>query len=913
MRNRIYAAALCYGVAALLPGAPLLHGKVSPGGGVPRSPGASQAGNRLVGKLPNGLSYFIERGGQPGEKTQFSLIVRVGDAQYLPRENDVAHVVEHIVFNKLRDEPTSGTLRDRVARHGGVVGTDATANTGLVSTRYTLRMPNEPEAQRAALDILRDWGTPAALTDLEIDRERKVVIEEHRRSPPAAMRELTTRMRTWFRGNRYLDHQPDPIGTISATPASIRALHAKWYTPANMAVVVVGDIDPSAMLSEITGRFADLAAGSGPLIAADPTSWSAQGGRYVPTTGADQEETSVEVTFKHRATRAGVAEQAREAAMLLLSRRLIADAAANLNRRHDAPWTSLNMQARQLPGIGAAILTFGGGVKSGEARAALADILGLVSTIRRQGFGTADIERARADVLSGLPEGPLSATQSASLWEAQFISGRSEASPLDIRSAVQNLTPAAFNTGIGVLLSPADRDIFLFFPQADLGSIPSRIDVERMIRRARTQEPVRLDRPALKEWRLSSVPENPPAAATGAEEAGGFIRWTLPRSGATVLYRQVSSSKARLVMRRKGGVEGLDPEMARQARLAFAMVQDSGLGGLDKFELADVLAARKSSLQLSLGDRSEGLSVDGPASEWRSLLGLARTVLLEPQCHEAALRTRLHAPRHLGRSRASDDAAFFQMVAEKLGMKTTVIPAANQGDSAASLCALYRRLLGDARGMTIAVESDVPPEAVYPDIAAALDIPGQPFERIAGTDASVAETAAGRDVLKRGLDSSATVALTMQRAAAGGDRVDASWPLVGEIMTRRLMHRLREVEKGTYAANAALTGGVRSDRINFSINFSCDAANVDRLIEAAKDEVRRLAVEGISAEEYAAAIRITAQRPIGLSERVDRWMAGKGLLPAQPLDREDLNAAIRDVIDVSRLREFVRLPGDPPT
>ncbi|MGG2377382.1 M16 family metallopeptidase, partial [Salmonella enterica] len=50
-----------------------------------------------------------------------------------------------------------------------------------------------------------------------------------------------------------------PIGTVAslqaATADSVRAFHDKWYRPDNSVIVVAGDVDPAALVAEITQWF----------------------------------------------------------------------------------------------------------------------------------------------------------------------------------------------------------------------------------------------------------------------------------------------------------------------------------------------------------------------------------------------------------------------------------------------------------------------------------------------------------------------------------------------------------------------------------------------------------------------------------------------------------------------------------
>lgn len=63
-----------------------------------------------VGKLPNGLTYFIRHNEQPKERANFYIVQRVGSMQEEDNQSGLAHFLEHMAFNGSRHFPGKGMI-----------------------------------------------------------------------------------------------------------------------------------------------------------------------------------------------------------------------------------------------------------------------------------------------------------------------------------------------------------------------------------------------------------------------------------------------------------------------------------------------------------------------------------------------------------------------------------------------------------------------------------------------------------------------------------------------------------------------------------------------------------------------------------------------------------------------------------
>jgi len=219
-----------------------------------------------VGRLANGLQYFVRANGQPQGRAELRLVVDAGSILETDAQRGLAHFVEHMAFNGTRRFPKAD-LVNFLERVGVRFGPDLNAYTSFDETVYMLQVPTDTAVLVSkALDILEDWAHGLSLDTTEIRKERGVVVEEWRSGRGAQMRMTYKQFPVILHGSKYATRLP--IGTrenLETFPDSLaRAFYRDWYRPDLMTVVAVGDFDPKQMEADIKRRFARIPAVSKP-------------------------------------------------------------------------------------------------------------------------------------------------------------------------------------------------------------------------------------------------------------------------------------------------------------------------------------------------------------------------------------------------------------------------------------------------------------------------------------------------------------------------------------------------------------------------------------------------------------------------------------------------------------------------
>ncbi len=212
-----------------------------------------------VGKLDNGLTYYIRKNDKPAQRAEFYLATNVGAIQEeQPAQDGLAHFLEHMCFNGTANFPGKAIL-DYLRSIGAEFGRNINASTGVEETQYMLN--NIPVARESVVDsclmILRDYSHFVTNADSEIDAERGVIIEERRQRRTADWRMHEQSLPYYFAGTKYAECTLIGLQEHLETfkPESLRSFYETWYHPGNQAVVVVGDIDVDRTEAKIKELF----------------------------------------------------------------------------------------------------------------------------------------------------------------------------------------------------------------------------------------------------------------------------------------------------------------------------------------------------------------------------------------------------------------------------------------------------------------------------------------------------------------------------------------------------------------------------------------------------------------------------------------------------------------------------------
>jgi zinc protease len=167
----------------------------------------------------------------------------------------MAHAQEHMAFRGC-----AGMTADQTSAIYALLGGENNADTQQSITQYFATVPSADVdvALQAQATCLRGIDDSQA----EWDQERGAIEQEVQRDLSNPTYKFVNRLNgAIFAGTPYAH---DPLGTKSSfdatTGAMLKDFYEKWYSPSNVVLLVVGDVDAAATLKKIKDLYGDIPA-----------------------------------------------------------------------------------------------------------------------------------------------------------------------------------------------------------------------------------------------------------------------------------------------------------------------------------------------------------------------------------------------------------------------------------------------------------------------------------------------------------------------------------------------------------------------------------------------------------------------------------------------------------------------------
>lgn len=213
-----------------------------------------------IGKLANGLTYYIRQNSKPEKKVELRLVINAGSILEDNDQQGLAHFTEHMAFNGTKNFKKN-ELVNFLQSIGVDFGADLNAYTSFDETVYILPIPlSDPNNFKKGLQILQDWAGGISFEAKQIDDERGIILEESRLGKGAEDRMFRKIYPKQYEGSRYAQRLPIGKDSLLKTfkHSAIKRFYADWYRPNLMAVMVVGDIDVAETEKLINQYFSGL-------------------------------------------------------------------------------------------------------------------------------------------------------------------------------------------------------------------------------------------------------------------------------------------------------------------------------------------------------------------------------------------------------------------------------------------------------------------------------------------------------------------------------------------------------------------------------------------------------------------------------------------------------------------------------
>ena len=578
-----------------------------------------------IGKLDNGLTYYIRHNEYPKGQADFYIAQSVGSALEEDNQRGLAHFLEHMCFNGTTHFPDN-TLREWLESIGVKFGDNLNAYTSIDETVYNIS--NVPVARESVQDscllILHDWANDLTLAPEEIDKERGVIHEEWRRSMVGSERIDEKILPDLFPTTKYGYRLP--IGTMEVVDnfphQALRDYYEAWYRPDQQAIVVVGDIDVDRIEGKIKEMFADIEMpADAPARTYQPVP-DHEGTLY--GIGEDPEQTVLRAELMWISD--PLPKEANGSITFLMQQYMQHIIAQMLNQRledlaskPDAPFAAAGSY------FGHYILTKTKDAYTTVVIAKDNDIIDPLQALYREvlraqrgGFTHSEYERAKSDYLSMLERAynNRETTQNESYvneYVRHFLDGYAmpgiETEWQLVQMIASQIPVEMINMAFAETITPDNRALKLLSPQKEGYTLPTKeqlaaalaaVDAEEIEGFVDEVKAEPLVEVAPVAGKIVSVTENP---------LFGTTEWTLS-NGAKVIIKQTKFKADEILFEAtaRGGYSGL-AALADTSSVGFMPValQQNGLGSYTSSDLTKYLAGKNVGIEASFNPFSRDI------------------------------------------------------------------------------------------------------------------------------------------------------------------------------------------------------------------------------------------------------------------------------------------------------------------
>ena len=621
-----------------------------------------------VGKLKNGLTYYLRHNAKEQGLADFYIAQKVGSIQEEPRQRGLAHFLEHMAFNGTKHFPGKGKQLGIVPwceTIGVKFGANLNAYTSVEQTVYNISsVPLKREGiADSCLLILNDWSHYLLLEDAEIDKERGVIHEEWRtrRAGRAVQRLMEQAMPKVYKGTKYEDCMP--IGSMDIVDnfpyQDLRDYYHKWYRPDLQAIVVVGDIDVDKMEKKIKKLFSKIPAPKNPAKR-----------EYYPVSDNDKMIVVIEkdkeqpVVLCHLYQKRDVTpdDQKNDEKYLRASYiddligTMVNDRLAELRQQAMPPYQSATGRAttfflsRMKESFSLSVSCRENNILGGLIAA-----VGVAERIRQHGFTQSELDMAKSlklnhDERKYRERDDRRNSKYVSACIQHFLNSEPLLSMEQQLQLTQRfdreVTLAEVNEAVRELITDKNQVAILYAPDKEGLVLPTEQQIEDVILAAQ-----QLSYAPYAERQLADklMPQLPKAGSIVREQPykHGFVEWTL--SNGMKVYAKKTDFAADAVsfrMQADGGNSVFGDEDTPNFALLNSAITDAGVGQFDATTLRRMLSGKSVRVQPSVTNREETISGGVSLKDMPTLFELAHLYFTQPRRDTvafASLVNRTHA------------------------------------------------------------------------------------------------------------------------------------------------------------------------------------------------------------------------------------------------------------------------------
>ncbi len=816
--------------------------------------------NVRIGKLKNGLTYYIRKNSKPENKVEFRLAVNAGSVLERDDQQGYAHFLEHMAFNGTKNFKKN-ELISYLQSIGVDFGAHLNAYTSFDETVYFLSIPTEKkDLLDKGLLIMRDWASAITLDPEEVKKEQGVVLEELRLGKGAAQRISEKTLPYLLYGSQYAKRLPIGKKELleNVNHKALVDFYEDWYRPDLMALVVVGDVNVDEIEAKIKQSFSDIRAKretkARPIFAVPDHKET-----FVAIeTDIEAIYTSAQLIFKKSSLKQKTQADLRQHLIRQFFNGMLNDRLYEISQAPNPPFI----------GAGGGFSSFSkekdsfalsGSTNPEGLKRTISTLLQENKRIKEFGFTLAELERQKEAYLVASENmykerDKLDSSILAFIYMSHFLNADSPIPGIEFwyqfeKAVVPTITLAEINALAKNTMTEDNRVIIVTGSDKDGIKYPTREEILGLIKESETAKVTPYVETIVTEPLVGDLPATAKVVEEKIDQKFGLTYWTLS-NGIKVILKPTDFKADEISMSATspGGMSLVNNEQYCRAVLLNTIVSESGLKKMSKVELDKLLAGKAAYASTAVLELSEGVSGSSTPKDFETMLQLTYLKFTNVNFDKAVFDSIITKRKMLLPTLNADPQLYFFLETSKIMNQgnprfcslsdMATLDKVNLDD----IKAIYQDRFADASDFTFVFVGNFENNKVKPLIEKYLgNLPSfkrtenwkdttfkPPFEKI-------------EKVIKKGLDDKSVVEISFSGKAKYDKSESRNLDALGELLTIKLTEILREEKAGVYGV--AASGGMSkrpSGSYYFSISFPCGPENVDALIKAAMDEVAKI-------------------------------------------------------------------------
>jgi zinc protease len=817
-----------------------------------------------IGKLDNGLVYYIRYNKKPEKRVEVRLAVNAGSILENDDQQGLAHFMEHMNFNGTKNFPHN-ELIDFLQKTGVRFGADINAYTSFDETVYMLQLPTDDTILvEKGFQVMEDWAHNNLLDDKEIDKERGIIVEEWRLGLGAQDRMRKKFFPVIFKNSRYADRLP--IGKVEVIEnfrhQALKDFYRDWYRPDLQAVIVVGDIDPVKVEAQIKAHFSgiknpenqrervsyDIPDNNDPLIAI--------------TTDKEATNNIVFLLYKHPLVIEKTLGDFRDDVLAELYTGMLNNRFNEIAQKPESPYVGAGAGYGRFLARTKDAYFVNAMSKENQIDKSLEILLAENERVKRFGFTQTELDRQKEDLLSQYEKASKEFDKTESMqftneYVGNFLSGDPIPGAQKKFKYVTKLLPGIQLEEINSLarkwVTDNNMGLVVMAPDKEGVKVPTEEQILEIIKKSKTidlkpyvdnfkEEP--LVKPDLLKGKITGKKEN-------AEL--GYTELRLSNGVTVVLKPTTFKNDEILISAYSPGGNSLVPDNEfMSANYASQVIDMSGAGNFDNIELQKKLKGKNLQISPYIDDVKEGFRGNSTPKDFETMMQLVYLYFEGPRKDTTAFKAFMsQMENQMKFMKSSPVMSFYDTLYKSAfpGYKRLVIfptPAQLKEVNLDQIYSIYKDRFADASDFRFFLVGNFNIDTISPII-----------EKYFGSLPALNRNETWKDTspkfadginnitFNKGTDPQSMVGIVMSEDFKWDDKTILHFRMLNEIFSIKLVEVIREKLSGVYSPQVMIDWDqYPKPTFRLMVMFGCSPDNTDKLTKAVFGEIKKILKKG---------------------------------------------------------------------